>query len=370
MKVKKVYILGPVSPYRGGIAQYTENLYNALSKSADTKVVSFSRQYPKMLYPGGTDKAKGATHLKDVAYELDSNNPFTWMSVYKKIVAAKPDLVVINWWSIYWQPAFSLITRGLRRHNITVAYVCHSVYDHDAKPWRKKIARLLLKRGPSFYVVHSIQEAEKLKEFTNSKIVVKQIPVYDQFPKPSKSLSVDKNKNRPMKLLFIGLIRPYKGLDVLLDAYEKMSFKEKKMISLTVVGEVWNDKEKLESRLDSLSVKHDLRFVSDQDMVDYINQSDLVVLPYLSATGSAVIPASYYCGRPVLATRTGGLAEVVEDGKTGWLVEPNNSDELKAKIISLSIDDCLGTNIYIKKWVKDNSWEEMAKTIIDASSNL
>jgi len=149
-----------------------------------------------------------------------------------------------------------------------------------------------------------------------------------------------------------------------------MSFKEKKMISLTVVGEVWNDKEKLESRLDSLSVKHDLRFVSDQDMVDYINQSDLVVLPYLSATGSAVIPASYYCGRPVLATRTGGLAEVVEDGKTGWLVEPNNSDELKAKIISLSIDDCLGTNIYIKKWVKDNSWEEMAKTIIDASSNL
>ena len=370
-KVKDVYLIGPVSPYRGGISQYTENLYKALKNITNTTLISFSRQYPKILYPGKSDIAEGCEFQKDFNYKLDSNNPFTWLSVYRDIITNKPDLVLINWWSIYWQPIFSLMTRGFMKHNLKVAYICHNIYDHDARLWRKNIAKFLLKKGaPSFYIVHSQQEANKIKSFTDTKTVVKQIPVYNQFPKPDKNiLTIINNNHKALNLLFIGLIRPYKGLDVLLDAYESMSSEERKKISLSVVGEVWKDKERLVKRLNLLGVKHDLKFVSDQNMVDYIANSDLVVLPYLSATGSAIIPASYYCERPVLATRIGGLVEVVKDGKTGWLVEPNDPYELKNKIISLSVDDCINTHIHIKKWVKNNSWDKMARIIIDATSD-
>ena len=363
-----VFLLGPVSPYRGGISHYTESLYDALKEVSNGKLISFVRQYPKVLYPGESDKVEGVTHRKDAVYSLDSNNPMTWFSTYKKIAAEKPDLVLINWWSIYWQPAFSWMARQLKRKGIRVAFICHNVYDHDASSKKKKLAKLLLKGAPSFFITHSEQEAKKLHSFTNEPIMVRQIPAYDVLPQPSREAVVaSKKKHDIVEMLFIGLIRPYKGLDVLLDAYEKMSNAERQRIRLTVVGEVWKDKEQLIDRLDRLRIDHDIRFVSDQEMADYITKSDVVVLPYLSATGSAVIPASYFCGRPVLATKIGGLTEVVEDGKTGWLVEANDAEGLKEKMISLSIKECEATHPYIKRWMNENSWAKMARAIIDAA---
>jgi glycosyltransferase involved in cell wall biosynthesis len=363
-----VFLIGPASPYRGGIAHYTESLYDALKEVSEAKLISFSRQYPKALYPGESDKVEGASRRHDVTYSLDSNNPASWYATYRKVIAGKPDLVLINWWSIYWQPAFSWMARQLKRKGIKVAFICHNVYDHDASPKKKKLAKLLLKGAPSFFITHSEQEAKKLHSFTDEPVMIRQIPVYDVLPHPSKEAIASNNKKHSVvDMLFIGLIRPYKGLDVLLGAYEKMSETERQKIRLTVVGETWKDKERLIERLDGLKVNHDIRFVSDQEMADYITKSDVVVLPYLSATGSAVIPASYFCGRPVLATKIGGLTEVVEDGKTGWLVEANSIDELKEKMISLTIDGCKATRPYIKRWMDENSWDKMARAIIDAA---
>jgi glycosyltransferase involved in cell wall biosynthesis len=364
----KIYLVGPAAPYRGGISQYTESLYDALKKESNAKLISFSRQYPKALYPGDSDTVEGATRRVDGTYSLDSNNPASWYGTYRKIVAGKPDLVLINWWSIYWQPAFSWMARRLKKKGIKVAFICHNVYDHDASSKKKKLAKLLLKGAPSFFVTHSEQEAKKLHSFTNEEVMVRQIPAYDVLPNPSKkAIATSQKKHDVVNMLFIGLIRPYKGLDVLLDAYEKMSLGERQKIKLTVVGEAWKGKDELIARLAALKVTADIRFVTDQEMADYITESDVVVLPYLSATGSAVIPASYFCGRPVLATKIGGLTEVVENGKTGWLVEANSVDELKEKMVSLTVKDCEATHAHIKKWMNENSWEKMAQAIIDAA---
>lgn len=363
-----VLLIGPASPYRGGISHYTESLYDALKEVSDAKLISFSRQYPKALYPGESDKNEGAASRADTMYSLDSNNPATWYSTYREIIAAKPDLVLINWWSIYWQPAFSWMARRLKRRGIKVAFICHNVYDHDASSKKKKLAKLLLKGAPSFFITHSKQEAKKLNSFTNEGVMVRQIPAYDVLPKPSKSAVANTQKKHDVvNMLFIGLIRPYKGLDVLLDAYERMANDERKKLHLTVVGEAWKDKDALMERLERLKITADIRFVSDQEMADYIAANDVVVLPYLSATGSAVIPASYFCGRPVLATKIGGLTEVVEDGKTGWLVDANDVEALKEKMVSLTVEDCRATHPYIKQWMDENSWAKMAQAIIDAA---
>src|SRR5690606_33402936 len=108
-----------------------------------------------------------------------------------------------------------------------------------------------------------------------------------------------------------------------------------------------------------------LRFVSDQEMVDYINQSDVVVLPYRSATGSGIIPVSYYCRTPVIATKVGGLSEVVEPGKTGWLVEPESPQQIAELMRTITPEQCEDMVPAIIDWVEDNGWGAMAKALHD-----
>jgi glycosyltransferase involved in cell wall biosynthesis len=355
-----VCVVGPVAPYRGGIAQYTDSLVSAF-RSTNQPVVAFSfkRQYPAFLYPGETDKSAEAHFQNDTRYTLDSNNPVTWFRAAKEIASTRPKIVYISWWTIFWQPAFMLMTRYLQKKGVKVIYLCHNVYDHDASALKKALTKRLI-RYAGGYLVHSREQEVLLREITpDAPILVRQHPVYDIFPKPT----TKRDTSAKLKLLFIGLIRPYKGLDVLLEAIEKTPASDRKNMEFSVVGEYWGDKEELAERLDDLEIKHELRFVSDQEMVDYIARSDAVVLPYKSATGSGIIPVSYYCGKPVVATNVGGLAEVVKDGKTGWLTKPGDAADLSGTLRKLSTEKCRSMSVDIKAWVKENSWEAMAASL-------
>lgn len=355
-----ICVIGPTSPYRGGISQYTDSLVGALkNKTERVEVFSFSRQYPAFLYPGESDRKPDGTYQEGVHYTLDSNNPLTWRKTAHEIRRLKPEIVYISWWTIFWQPAFAYISRQLKKQGIKVVYICHNVYDHDASPLKKTITKKLITYADG-YLVHSQEQASLLRSITKDKaILVRQHPVYDTFPKPKASRAKDKK----LKLLFIGLIRPYKGLDVLLDAYRMLGQKEREQIKLSVVGEFWGDKAELVKDLESLQIKHDLRFVTDQEMVDYIASHDAVVLPYKTATGSGIIPVAYHCLRPVIATKVGGLGEVVSDKKTGWLVSPDSPNELAAVMKQVTPDMCAAMADNIAGWVRDNSWEAMAEAL-------
>lgn len=361
----RVTIIGPVTPYRGGIAQYTERLVQAMQEIASVQVISFKRQYPKFLYPGESDRVEGAGKQKGVEYILDSNNPVSWRQSATQIIRSQPSVVFISWWTVFWQPAFWYIARKLKKHGIRVVFLCHNIYDHDASPLKKRLALRLLRVGDG-YLVHSKKEADKLLTITTQdRIMVRQHPVYDTFPAPNVSPPDDKR----LEILFIGLIRPYKGLDVLLDAYAHLPESTQQSIRLRVVGEFWGDKSELEARLKALGVNYELRFVSDQEMADYIYSSHVVVLPYRSATGSGIIPVAYFYGRPVIATKVGGLPEVVNDGKTGWLIPPNSPEALEKILQNLTPKDCLATKADIESWVYQNSWSKMTQLLFDRFAN-
>lgn len=352
--------MGSVRPYRGGIAQYTDSLVAALQKTCDVSVYSFYKQYPTFLYPGESDMEKGATWQQDVHYMLGATNLLSWHRTARHISKSRPDVVLIDWWTLFWQPAWWYIAGRLRSRGLKVVYICHNVYDHDAPGYKKALTKWWLRRSDG-YIVHAQEEAQKLRVIVGDAvpILIRQHPAYDITP-PTE----EKQLSTKLQALFIGLIRPYKGLDVLLDAYEKLTTQKRAAIELTVVGETWQGKEELARRLRELGIMHRLEFVTDQEMTNYIHKSDVVVLPYRSATGSGVIPRSFYLLRPVVATKVGGLAEVVDDGKTGWLIPPNDSSVLASILSTITPQRCERMHPAIRSWVNENSWDKMAEAIV------
>lgn len=363
MSIKKnnptVCFVGPVSPYRGGIAQYTESLAAALGHISKVHTISFKRQYPRFLYPGSTDKDPTKEYREDVQYLLDSNSPISWRRTAKSIVALKPDLVIINWWTLFWQPPFFYITKYLRRRGIKVIYVCHSVFDHDAPGWKKFLSQTMLRYSDG-YVLHSSEELDKIKTFTsNPRVVLRPMPIFGNFPKPSTLLP----KRGKLEVLFFGFIRPYKGLSVLIDAFVKLNHPD---AYLTVVGEAWNDDGVAIKELakHNTNVEAHIEYVDDMTAANYFERADVVAVPYISATGSAAVATAYNYRKPVIATRVGSLKDAVINDETGWLVDPSDSDAIYHVLNSIDRDACVKMAPAIAKHNSENTWDNLASAIL------
>jgi glycosyltransferase involved in cell wall biosynthesis len=331
---KRVGLLGPVVPFRGGIAQHATMLHRSLSRRCHLLTFSFVRQYPRWLYPGKSDldpEYEGYSE-PNVNYCLDSLNPRSWMKTSKMITEFSPMAVIVPWWSVFWTPCFGAITRSLRRKNIKILFICHNVIEHEASPWKALLTQRVLSYGTSF-LVHTTEDAENLATiFPNATIGIHPLPLFTHFPSARGILA----RRARLELLFFGFIRPYKGLDVLIDAIHLLKDEN---IFLTVAGEWWQKDLELRRRISDQSVRERIeiidRYVSGQDTAELFARSDYVVLPYRSATGSAIIPLAYRYGKPVIATRVGGLPNVVDEGLTGYLVVPENANALADTIRSI-----------------------------------
>lgn len=351
----RVVLVGPVRPFRGGIAHYTESLAQALRDVADLRVVSFRKLYPARLYPGASDRDPAASAMPGADYLLSATDPRTWRRTADSIAAGRPDVVVFTWWTLYWQPWTAYMARRLRGRGIRVVYLCHNIGDHGAGGLRHRLNLALLATADA-YVVHSREIRDELRaEFPDRPVMQRAHPVYDRFPAPKHEW---KPRGR-LDLLFFGFIRPYKGLDLLMDAVELAADDG---IRLTVVGESWEDTRELEERARSLGVETVLRYVSDDEAADYFSRADLVVLPYRSATGSGVVSAAYHYQTPVLATRVGGIPDVVDE-TTGVLVEPDDPTALAAALTRLTRDDCRALAVGVRAFTLHNTWSGFAHAL-------
>ena len=365
-KKNKYIIIGPAEPYKGGIAQYTTQLHNALGKYSDVKTVSFKRLYPGFLYRGQTHKISSGDNIPaDHRFLIDCYNPLSLSKTINYILKRQPDVVIIAWWTLFWQPALHFIARRLKKRNIKVVLLCHNLYDHSGRSIQKYISKKLLKAADA-YIVHSTEQYRQLKLLNSNAQILKRLhPIYNQFP----DLVEPVKKRGRLELLFFGLIRPYKGLDTLIAALRRLNDTE---VYLTVAGESWGDKTELLNSVASLAsnIELNLKYISDDEVPSYFKRADVVVLPYISATGSGVVALAYNYLKPVLATNVGGLRDVVIEGQTGWLIEPNSSEKLAAKISSITREDAAAMAKNIRQFNKENSWDAMAKAILNFSESL
>jgi glycosyltransferase involved in cell wall biosynthesis len=311
MTEKRLTLIGPVTPYRGGISHFTTMLAHRLkAESCEVQVISFKRLYPAWLYPGKSDKDLSKSRLKVAAdYTLTPLSPVSWVRTIRAIRAFNPDRVVFQWWVTFLGLAYFSLLSGLRRYQKSA--VIHNVIPHEARFFDRFIARLVLKRMDRLILL-SEQERDRLRQLLPEKkdVQVAPLPVFSMFPdvdcdryQARKKLGLG-NVDQPI-VLFFGFIRPYKGLQDLLAAVGLL--KEQGIdLKLLVVGEFWQDKSDYEAQVSALGIDAQVmffdRYVPDHEVGYFFRAADVFAAPYRSGTQSAAIKAAINFGLPLVLT--------------------------------------------------------------------
>ncbi|MCK2221209.1 glycosyltransferase family 4 protein [Actinomadura sp. ATCC 31491] len=317
----RIAIVGPTYPYKGGGAQHTTELAHRLAALGhDVVIESWRAQYPSFLYPGQqTISEPEGTPYPRTARRLDWRRPDGWVTAGRRLRGA--DLVVLAVLSPVQVPAYLGILAGLGRRARTVA-LCHNVLPHERKPYDRPLMKALLKRVDAV-LAHSGEQAGLARELARTPVRVAGLPPHLPVTGAGPSAGVRR------RLLFFGMVRPYKGLDLLLRALPEG-------VALTVAGEFWSGLEETKALIRELGLgdRVELRpgYVPAAEVPELFGAADALVLPYRSATASQNVWLAHEHGVPVIATRVGALADHVTDGVDGLLVEPGDVGALRAAI--------------------------------------
>lgn len=365
IKPRKIAVVGPTPPIRSGIARHTAATARALAGRDDlaVRVWSFSRQYPRFLYPGATERAEDGVPPGDlqIRFSIDGVNPLSWRRTVREIREWGPDLLVVPAWTFFLAPALGWIARQIRRGGVECCVVVHNAFDHEARAWKAKLNLWQLAQADR-YVTHNDDLAAELGvNFPKAKIDVFPHPVFDDFPEPTGALP----REAALELLFFGLVRPYKGLDLALDAVAKSGRAD---LRLTIAGEFWQGLDETRERINRLGLTDQVelipRYVSDAETAELFDRADAVVLPYRLVTGSGVIPTAYRYGRAVIATDLPGLAAVVRHDETGWLTPPGDINALATTIRGLDRETTSRAGEAARVFGATLSWERFADLVL------
>ena len=338
----RVVLVGPLPPWRSGIADQTHRLARAMgSLGIEPIVVTFRRMYPRFLYPGKRDEdffegGEGfGEGLGEVRPILDGLNPFSFHSSSKEILASGASLVVIPWWTAYFAPHVLFLFAGLSRGaaQATTLLLCHNVFDHERSFLKDALTRAVLRRAGRFVVQNEGSAREIVSVRPDASVEV--------IPHPSEPRAVIPDRapararlgvpaNAPL-FLFSGLLRPYKGWDVLLEAFAEVR-RTIPEAQLVLAGEPWGEARDLPAR-PARGVRLELRYLAEDERAAWFAACDAVVCPYRHATGSGIAADALAFSRPVIGSSVDGLLGIVEDGRSGLLVPPGDAGALAAAMI-------------------------------------
>lgn len=366
-------MIGPVYPYRGGIAQYTSLMVKELSKKHNVTTISYKLQYPKFLSRRSTQKDHESEifRVSDTHYLINTINPISYLKTVRFIKAKLPDVVIVQWWNPFFAFAYRSILGHIEKH-CKVIILCHNILPHDKLPLRNILTRMALKKGDA-YIVHSKSDSDKLLQVVpDAKYVQTVHPTYDVFNANNVCQADAREKLHispdSQTLLFFGFVRKYKGLEYLLKAMPIIIEALPKCMLLVVGDILESEKEDYMQYIKATGCEKSIKLVSnyvpDSEVECYFAACDLVILPYLSATQSGIVQIAYGFNKPVIATNVGGLPDVVLDGVTGYLVPPCDHEALADAAIHFFKD---GKADEFKKNIEAEahrfSWARMAEIV-------
>lgn len=368
----KIAIVGTAYPYRGGIAAFNERLAHEFQlEGHEVEVYTFTLQYPKFLFPGKTqysnDPAPEGLHIERC---IDSTNQFNWRKVGQMINDRHYDLVLFAYWMSFFAPCYSAIARQLKGTKRIA--VVHNMLPHERTVLDKLLAPLFVKSMDGFvalsksvlYDIEKLDKAQKPKTWSPH-------PIYDHYgPREPREVALERLGFDPQYryLLFFGLVRAYKGLDWLLEAFADERLR-KYPLRLLVVGEFYDDKEPYMKEIQSFGLSKTViirdEYIPDHQVKDYFNAADIVVQPYKSATQSGVTQVAYHFEKPMLVTNVGGLDEIVPHGRVGYAVNPAANSVADALVDFFSHDR---REEFIRNLVTEKdqySWKQLSNVIMD-----
>ena len=342
----KIILLGPAHPYRGGLASIMETMAREWqSRGHEVRIYTFTVQYPSLLFPGKTQyvttPAPEDLHIERV---MNTVNPLNWVSLGLRLKRERPDMVVMKYWTPFMAPCFGTIARIARSNGVT-KFVCQidNVEPHEHHIIDRPCNHYYLGAVDGF-VYMSEQVHGELKAYTSAPALFSPHPMFENFGRAverdeaCRRIGLDVEQRYT---LFFGLIRDYKGLDLLLRAWAKWMPEGRKLL---IAGEFYASREKYISLIEELGLRekvvlHD-RFIADEDVRYYFSAADALVLPYRTATQSGVTQIAYNFSLPMIVTRVGGLPEIVPDGRVGLVCEPT-AESIKDALEQLYEGDTL-----------------------------
>lgn len=375
-----IVLLGTAYPFRGGLATFNERLARQLQAEGHTvEVITFTLQYPSFLFPGktqySTEQAPTDLHITQ---QVNSCNPFNWLAVGRKIRHMQPDMLITCYWMAFFAPCYGIIHRIVRGNGKTrcIALV-HNMIPHEPSILDKLFAPFFVRNTDGFValsdsVVQDIQGIDKKNKPKTSY----PHPIYDHFGAPidkqaaCQALHLDSNNQY---MLFFGLVRAYKGLDLLLDAFGKVK-DQLPNLQLIIAGEFYEEEEKYRAQIahnqltDKVIIKNE--FIADADLPIYFGAADLIVQPYKSATQSGVTQVAFHFEKPMLVTNVGGLSEIVHDHKMGYAVEPNAYAIADAIIDYYTNQRQEAYTQYLIQQKEKYSWAKLANAFLNIAKKI
>lgn len=372
---KKIIIIGPAHPLRGGLASYNERLAKEFQlQGNEVSIYTFSLQYPDFIFPGTTQYSTEPAP-KDIKIKvcINSVNPINWLTVGLRLKKERADLIVVRYWLPLMGPCLGTILRIAKKNKHTkVVCIADNVIPHEKRFGDKPFTKYFIKPVDAF-ITMSEKVLGDLKLFTQTKPAkAVQHPLYDNFgEKISKETArqhLGINKDEKI-ILFFGFIRNYKGLDILFDAMKEL---QHSTIKLLVAGEFYEDRKAYDEQIEKLGIKDKLilrtDFIPDSEVKYYLCAADVVVQPYRNATQSGVTPLAYHFEKPMVVTNVGGLPSLVPDDKAGLVAEPNASS-IAEKILEYFVKGDTHFLPHLVEEKKKLSWSKLTESIFEVANS-
>ncbi len=376
----KIAILSCFYPYRGGISQFNACLLNELEKRHTVKAFNFKRQYPDILFPGKTQYVTKDDNAVPVESEalLDTANPFSYITTAKAIREWNPDLLIMRYWMSWFAPSLGYIARHMNP-GCKVVSILDNVIPHEPHFFDRPFTGWFLKPQDGFVVLCNAVRDDLLSFIPNARHICTPHPLYSHFgeklgrDEALQSIGITDGKETK-NILFFGLIREYKGLDLLIEAFGLLD----KSYRLIIAGEPYGSFEKYQKLIDASPNRENIflntNYIADHQVNRYFSAADVCVLPYRSATQSGISSISYHFEVPMITTNVGGLKETIGDRGTGVIIQDGSPKTIAGAIEEYFLPENAGKR---EKMVEDIklekerlSWSTFASKLEDFYKTL
>ncbi len=355
MRNAKTCIVGPSKRFLSGISYYTIRLANALSNHIPVSVICFRNLLPEILFPGRTHISKNISPLEfspkiRVFDGMDYNNPLTWYRAYRHLKRVKPDVIILQWWTSsvsHMHLLLKLMAWALKSRLIIEFHEVVDPLEESILPIRmySRLMGTILRKNLDAYIVHSTSDKFKVAErykIAPQKIHVIPHGLYDHYGgvmenrKAKEILSIKEE----YVILTFGLIRKYKGIPYLIQAFEQLPEDMARKSRLLIVGEIWEGREELLNLIGASRYQEKItlinEYVPDNIVPVYFSAADVVVLPYTRASQSGIAHIAMSFGKPVIVSEVGGLKESMGSYAGAFFVPPGNAGEIKKELVKHS----------------------------------
>jgi len=370
----KILLVGPANPYRGGIAALNERLaLQLMSEQHEVQLINFSVQYPSFLFPGKTQYTNTLPpkELK-IRRMINSVSPFNWLITGLNLKKEKADLILVRFWLPFMAPSTGTICRIAKKNKRTkIIAIVDNLIPHEKRIGDKLFIKYFLKQTDGLLAMSDCV----LNDFSlfdqKKPRILSPHPIYDHYGEEltkKEALTLLGLDTAKEYILFFGFIRDYKGLDFLLEAYASEKI-DKTKYHLLIAGEFYSNEEKYRTLINTLNINDYVHVFSEYIPENEVNRffcaASIIAQPYKSATQSGVTQIGYHFGKPMLVTNVGGLSEIIEHGKCGYVVSPTPKAIEEALLDFFENSKENEYSAEVKKAKEKFSWTNFSKAIIE-----